>query len=144
MSAWIIWLAVAILLLIVEMLTVNLLTIWFALAAFIMCPISLLNLPVFAQILIFIALSMALMVPLKKVYERKIKPKNILKDNLTDKLTEQTGIVTKTINNDKNEGQIIVGDVYWKAISLDNDIIEKDAKVSIIKIENLHAYVQKI
>lgn len=144
MSAWMIWLAVAIILLIVEMLTVNLLTIWFAIAAFIMAPISLLNLPVYAQILIFIGLSVALMIPLKKVYEEKIKPKNMLKDNLTDKLVSESGIVTTTIDNSKNEGQIIVGDIYWKAKSLNDDIIEKGTKVSIIKIENLHAYVQKI
>ena len=144
MSAWIIWLAIAIILLIVEMLTVNLLTIWFSLAAFIMSPISLLNLPIYVQILIFIAISMALMIPLKKVYEEKIKPKNILKDNLTDKLVTESGIVTTTIDNSKNEGQIIVGDIYWKAVSLNNDIIEKGTKVSIVKIEKLYAYVQKI
>lgn len=144
MSAWMIWLAIAIVLLIVEMLGPNLLTIWFSIAAFIMCPISLLNLPIYLQVLIFIALSVGLMIPLKKFYEEKVKPKAILKDNLTDKLVSQTGIVTKTINNDKNEGQIIVGDVYWKAISLNNDIIEKDSKISIVKIENMSAYVEKI
>ena len=144
MSAWMIWLAIAIILLIVEMLTVNLLTIWFSVSALIMCPISLLNLPIYLQIIIFVVLSIALMIPLKKVYEQKIKPQNILKDNLTDKLVHQSGIVTMTIDNNKNEGQIIVGDVYWKAISLNNDVIEKDSKVSILKIENLCAYVQKI
>ena len=68
----------------------------------------------------------------------------MLKDNLRDKLVSESGIVTTTIDNSKNEGQIIVGDVYWKAKSLNDDIIEKGTKVSIIKIENLHAYVQKI
>lgn len=143
MSAWTIWLAIAIIFLIVEMLGPNLISIWFSLAAFIMCPISLLNLPIYLQIIIFIALSVVSMFLLKGVYEKKIKPQHVLKDNLQDKLVSQTGIVTTTIDNSKNEGQIIVGDVYWKATSLNDDIIEKDSKVSIIKIENMRAYVQK-
>lgn len=144
MSAWTIWLAIAIIFLIVEMLGPNLISIWFSVAAFIMCPISLLNLPIYLQIIIFIALSVVSMFLLKGVYEKKIKPQHVLKDNLQDKLVSQTGIVTTTIDNSKNEGQIIVGDVYWKATSLNDDIIEKDSKVSIIKIENMRAYVQKI
>lgn len=144
MSAWTIWLAIAIIFLIVEMLGPNLISIWFSVAAFIMCPISLLNLPIYLQIIIFIALSVVSMFLLKGVYEKKIKPQHVLKDNLQDKLVSQTGIVTITIDNSKNEGQIIVGDVYWKATSLNDDIIEKDSKVSIVKIENMRAYVQKI
>lgn len=144
MSAWTIWLAIAIIFLIVEMLGPNLISIWFSVAAFIMCPISLLNLPIYLQIIIFIALSVVSMFLLKGVYEKKIKPQHVLKDNLQDKLVSQTGIVTTTIDNSKNEGQIIVGDVYWKATSLNDDIIEKDSKVSIVKIENMRAYVQKI
>lgn len=85
-----------------------------------------------------------MMVPLKKIYEAKIKPKNILKDNLKDKMQFQTGIVTKTIDNDKNEGQIVIGDIHWNAKSLENEIIEKDAKVFVEKIENMQAYVKKI
>ena len=144
LELWTIWLAVSILFLIIEMLGPNLVTIWFSIAAFIMSPLSLLNWPIVVQIGIFIVLSVAMMVPLKKIYEAKIKPKNILKDNLKDKMQFQTGIVTKTIDNGKNEGQIVIGDIHWNAKSLENEIIEKDAKVFVEKIENMQAYVKKI
>ena len=144
MDLWIIWLIVAIVLLIVEIVSVNLLTIWFSIAAFIMSPLSLLNMPIPVQIIIFVLISVVLMILLKKMYDNKIRPKNVLKDNLTDKMINQVAMVTKTINNDKNEGQVIIGDIYWRAESLNNDIIEQGTKVSIVKIENMLVYVQKI
>lgn len=85
LDLWTIWLAVAIIFLIIEMLGPNLVSIWFSIAAFIMAPLSLLKINIPIQIAIFLVLSMSLMIPLRKIYEKKIKPKNILKDNLGDK-----------------------------------------------------------
>lgn len=144
LDLWTIWLAVAIIFLIIEMLGPNLVSIWFSIAAFIMAPLSLLKINIPIQIVIFLVLSMSLMIPLRKIYEKKIKPKNILKDNLGDKTISETGIVTKEINNSKNEGQIIIGDVYWNAISTNESIIKKDSKVIVDKIENMKVYVSKI
>ena len=144
LDLWTIWLAVAIIFLIIEMLGPNLVSIWFSIAAFIMAPLSLLKINIPIQIAIFLVLSMSLMIPLRKIYEKKIKPKNILKDNLGDKTISETGIVTKEINNSKNEGQIIIGDVYWNAISTNESIIKNDSKVIVDKIENMKVYVSKI
>jgi membrane protein implicated in regulation of membrane protease activity len=126
------------------MLGPNLVTIWFSIAAFIMSPLSLLNWPIGIQVIVFIVLSIALMLPLKKLYETKIKPQNIMKDNIKDKMQYQTGIVTKTIDNSKNEGQIVIGDIHWNATAIEDEIIEKDAKVFVEKIENMQAHVRKI
>lgn len=144
MELWTIWLAVAILFLIIEMLGPNLVTIWFSIAAFIMTPLSLLNWPIAIQIGIFLVLSIGLMIPLKRIYETKIKPKNILKDNIKDKMQFQTGIVTRTIDNNKNEGQIVIGDIHWNARSTTDEVIEKDSKVFVEKIENMQAHVKRI
>jgi membrane protein implicated in regulation of membrane protease activity len=113
-------------------------------AAFIMSPISLLGLPIYVEILIFLALSVVLLVCFRSLYINRIKPQTDLKDNLTDKILSSTGIVTTTIDNEKNEGQIIIGDIHWRAISEDGTVINKEEKVSITKVENTKVFVKKI
>lgn len=140
---WTIWLIAAIIFLVIELVTPTLVSIWFSLAAFIMSPISLIGLPIYVEIIIFLAISIVALILLRRLYIDKIRPKNDLKDNLSDKILLSTGIVTKTIDNSKNEGQIIVGDIYWKAISDDDSIIEKDEKVSITKVLDTKVFVKK-
>jgi membrane protein implicated in regulation of membrane protease activity len=108
-----------------------------------MAPISLLNLPIWLQCVIFMILSIAFMFVLRKLYVTKIKPKNKLKDNLEDKIINETAVVTKTIDNSKNEGQVIVSGMYWQAISSDGSIINVGDNVSIDKIENMKLFVTK-
>ena len=143
MSTWIIWLIIAVVMLLVELLGPNLISIWFCVAALIMAPISLLNLPIWLQCVIFMILSIAFMFVLRKLYVTKIKPKNKLKDNLEDKIINETAVVTKTIDNSKNEGQVIVSGMYWQAISSDGSIINVGDNVSIDKIENMKLFVTK-
>ena len=143
MANWMGWLIVAIVTFIVELMGPALISIWFSAAALIMAPISLLNPPMPLQVFLFAAISLVAMIVSKRIYTSKIKPQNPLKDNLEDKIINQTALVTKTIDNRKNEGQVLVSGVYWQAISKDGTIINKDENVKIEKIEDMKLIVTK-
>jgi membrane protein implicated in regulation of membrane protease activity len=57
-----IWLAIMVILVIIEVFTLGLTTIWFALAALLMVFLSFLPIPLIPQLIIFLAISAALLI----------------------------------------------------------------------------------
>lgn len=122
-----------------EALTIQLVSIWFmfgALAAFIAacCNISL-----GLQLIIFAVVSVVLLLltrpVIKKFFPTGIEPTNF------NSYIHRTGIVTETINNLQNKGQIKIGGQIWSAKSLNNEVIPVNAEVIVEKIEGVKAVV---
>ena len=114
------WLALLILLIIIEFATVGLLTIWFAAGALVAEIVSLLNGPVWLQILLFIVVS-AVMLIYTRPFAMKYINKNRTKTNV-DSMIGRQAIVTKPINNLKGEGQVVVQGMEWTARSESDDV----------------------
>ena len=72
-SMTIIWLALAVVFLAVEAATVGLTTIWFAAGALIALILSLLDFPIAAQVIVFLAVSLFLLVFTRKIFVEKLK-----------------------------------------------------------------------
>lgn len=122
-----------------EALTIQLVSIWFmfgALAAFIAacCNISL-----GLQLIIFAVVSVILLLltrpVIKKFFPTGIEPTNF------DSCIHRTGIVTETINNLQNKGQVKIGGQIWSAKSLNNEVIPVNTEVIVEKIEGVKAVV---
>lgn len=140
-NPWIIWLAVGIVFLIVELLTTALVSIWFVPSAIITCLLSFVVDSVLLQISSFIILSAIFMIICRKIYNKHIKKK---KDEIdqNEKLIGKSAIVTEDTN--KLSGRVLVGDIYWKAITENGDIIPKGETVIIKNISGTTLVINKI
>jgi len=124
-----IWLAIAIIMGIIEAATLGITTIWFAIGALIAMVTSMLNLPIPLQVLIFIISSVVLLYftrPIVKKYGRI----GVTRTN-ADRLIGEKGLVTEKIDVINGTGQVKVFGQIWSARSVDNKDIEAGEMVEI-------------
>lgn len=136
-----IWLGVFALLVVAEMISVGLTSIWFAISALISSIMAFFGADIYAQLVSFIIFSVVFLVVLRPYTKKRI--------NTHTELTNAEGYVGKTfltvteIDNDKNMGQIRIGDVEWHAVSEDGSKISCDTKVVVTAIEGTKLIVKR-
>jgi membrane protein implicated in regulation of membrane protease activity len=140
-NPWIMWLAVGILFLIVELLTTALVSIWFVPSAIITCLLSFVVDSLLIQVAIFVVLSAMFMVVCRKIYNKHIK-KPVDDVDQNEKLLGKTATVTDDTNG--ITGRILVGDIYWKAVSENGDIIPKGETVKIKSVNGTTLVINKL
>lgn len=114
MDQWIIWLIIIIVLSFVEAATVNLVSIWFIVSAFIAMILSFFTIPMIWQFGVFVLFGVFLMITTKPILKNWLNLKEA-KTN-TDRVLGMIGIVTEEIT--KNHiGEVKVDGKKWSAIS---------------------------
>ena len=141
-QAWV-WLAVIILFLVIEMITVSLVSIWFvggALAAFLAAYFTD---TMWIQVVAFLAVSVVLLVLLRPL-ARKLSVKQ--KDQMVSGAKAMIGkqaIVTEEIDSVHAKGAVQVNGQYWTAkTKLFEDKIPKDTIVDIIDVDGVKLIVR--
>ena len=134
-----IWLVIFIVLVIIELLTINLVTVWFAIAAVFALLVDIITRNTMLEIIVFIVSSFLLLL-LTKPLIKKIKVKKVEATNL-DMVINKVGIVTEDILDDKI-GEVKVLGKRWSAYS--NTELKKDEKVKILSIDGVKLKVEKI
>lgn len=140
-NPWIIWLAVGIVFLIVELLTTALVSVWFVPAAIITCLLSFVIDSFLWQTAIFLILSAVFMVICRKIYNKHIK-KPVDEINQNEKLIGKTAVVAENTNS--ITGRVLVGDVYWKATTANGEAIPKGETVIIKGVEGTTLVINKL
>ena len=136
----IIWLAVLVILLLAEALTLGLTTIWFAGGALIALIAALVGANVWVQLGIFLAVSLLLLIFTRPAALRYMN-KSTLKTNV-DSLTGEVGVVSERIDNLEATGKVELNDVLWTARSEDGTVIEEGAVVEISRVEGVKLIVK--
>lgn len=129
----IVWGAILIVSIIVEALTVQLVSLWFAVASILSMLLAYLGTPIWVQTCVFIAVTVILIIvtkPLVKKLQRKPARTN------ADINIGKTAIVTEEINNQSGTGRATISGVSWMARSLDGNVIPKDSIVKIVDIDS--------
>ena len=137
---WGIWLCLSIFFLVVEWMTVELISIWFTGASIVAMILALLNVPLGWQIAAFCVVSVLLIVFTRPIVARYLK-RNESRTNV-DTLIGEVATVTKEILPDER-GEVKVKGQYWLAVATDNNLIEAGKKVSILAIEGAKLIVKK-
>ena len=132
------WLVLFIFLVIVELSTVNLVSIWFAVGALVASVVSLFLDNWVIQVAVFGLVSLLILVILKP-FMKKFKGQKVA-TNL-DRVIGQIGIVTEEIQK-LMPGEVKVGGRYWTAIA--NKKIKKDAKVKVESIDGVKLVVREV
>lgn len=134
-----VWIAVVAAAIIVESLSAQLVSIWFALGGFVSLVLSLFDVSVTIQVVVFFAVSIVSLIILLP-FARKMLKKEHIKTN-ADRYIGQTGIVTQDISNIDACGQVKVDNQIWSARSENGNNISEGTKVRILKIEGVKLIV---
>lgn len=137
--SWILWLVLMVVFLVVEAGSVSLVSIWFAVGSLGALIASLLKAPLWAEVLIFLVISGALLAALRPFVKKFIKPK-ITATN-ADSVIGSAGYVTEDIDNLSARGQVKLGGMYWSARSTSGNPICKDTKITVDRIEGVKVFV---
>ena len=136
---FILWMAVAGVFLILELVTAALCSIWFTVGALAALAAAALKGPVWLQILVFFLVSAVcfiLMYPrIKKHLNQKKTPTN------ADMTIGAICVVTQGIDNIAGTGAVSVGGKTWTARSVLGDVIEEGRMVRAIRIEGVKLMV---
>lgn len=134
------WLIALAVLLVIEILTLGLTTIWFAGGALVAFFASLLNAGVLLQIILFLVVSLLLLFFTRPVVVKYINRKRV-KTNY-EGLIGKVVKTTSRVDNYNQTGTAIVNGSEWTVrADEDNKIIEADRKVKIVDIRGVKLIV---
>lgn len=135
------WLVLLGVLLVIEIITLGLTTIWFAGGAFLAFLVSVAGGPLWLQIIVFVTASVILLIFTRPVAMRYMN-KNVHKTNV-DSLPGEKAVVIKTINNLQGNGQVVVNGLEWSARSKNGEIIEEGKVVKVASVEGVKLIVEE-
>ena len=137
----IIWLALMAVLLIIEIMTLGLTTIWFATGALFAFLTALLGLNQGIQVGVFVVVSVVLLF-FTRPWAVKYLNTRTVKTN-TEALVGKSARVIADINNLKSEGQVVINGLEWTARSSDDTIIFRTGDVvTVVGIEGVKLIVE--
>ena len=132
------WTIIFLILLFIELITINLVSIWFAIGALFSAIVSIFTDSVLIQFLTFLLVSIVTLIITKPVV-KKINKKKFTPTNL-DRVIGQQGVVTKRISKDSYGLVKVLGSI-WTATS--DDFIDVDSRVIVQKIDGVKLIVKK-
>lgn len=135
------WLLLLIVMIVIEVPTLGLTTIWFAGGALIAVFASLLGAPVWLQVILFFAVSLLLL-----FFTRPVAVKYFNRDRIKTNVESMVGrqaIVVSEIDNIHGIGQVTVAGQEWSARSCDDKVrIPTGAVVNVVAINGVKLVVQ--
>lgn len=135
-----IWLIVAVILGIMEAVTVSLISVWFAIGALAAIIPAYFGVPLWGQILVFLAVSAIAFAFTKRFFKDVVKVKK--QPTNSDSLIGTDGIVTAEINNLEGAGKVYISGLTWSARSKNGETIPEGAVATVDKIEGATLVVE--
>ena len=135
------WVAVTIICVVIESLTLALTTIWFGISAFLMVFLAFTPLPFPAQLFIFVAVALVLLIFTRPVVKQKLSQKKIVTNY--ERIIGQIAVVTKRITA-LDKGAVKINGMEWTAAVRQDIVLEEGSKCIIEEIAGVTAYVKQI
>lgn len=138
MEVWI-WAAVIIAAVVIEMLTTQLVCIWFAGGALVGLIAHFLHAPLWLQVILAAAVTLVLLIAtrpfVRRFLEKKETPTN------ADRVVGQTAVVTEDIDNVLEKGRVTVLGNDWRARSVNGEPITIGKRVTVERIDGVKLIV---
>ena len=140
---WIIWLSIFVLAIIIEAITSDLTSIWFAGGAMIALIISFIpGVAWWIQVIVFIVISTVMILGLRPLAKKLLKT-NITNSNI-DEMAGKKGIMVKGYD-ELNHGEVKINDVVWTAIGADESkAIPQGTKVVVVAVNGNKLIVRPV
>lgn len=134
------WLILAIAMAVLEGVTVQLVSIWFAIGSLASCITSLFTDNIIIEVIVFIAVT-AIALAATRPLVKKMKSKQGEATN-SDRYIGKTAVVISAIDNEKAEGMVKVDNQKWTARSANGKPIEAGISVTVTAIEGVKLIVE--
>ena len=142
MTESIIWLIVTVAMAVIEIMTMGLVTIWFAAGAAIALLLSLIGTPLWIQIAAFIVVSIVVLLLVRPIASRHFN--NRLKKTNIDAIVGKTLIAKTDIDNLHGFGKVDMdGSTWLAASSMDNVVIHEGEEVKVVEVRGAKLIVER-
>lgn len=134
MNPTIFWLIVLVILVVIEIATMGLTTIWFAGGALVATVAAAFGTPLFIQITLFLVVSLTLL-----YFTRPVALKYFNRDRIrtnVDSMLGRQAVVTTEIDNLLGQGQVTVGGMEWSARSASDSV--KIPAGTVVIVQSVH------
>lgn len=138
-----IWLIIFVILLGIEIGTMALTTIWFAIGAIAGLIAALLGASTVVQIVVFLTVSFVVLIFYRPLAIKHVNTK-LIKTNV-DELVGKEGRVTEKVDNLSQTGRMVVGGMDWSArTERDDVIVEVGTVVKVVKVVGAKLLVEPL
>ncbi len=142
-SAWLFWLIIAGILLLIEMVTIILVSIWFVGGALLAALSAALGAPPLVQTIVFILTSALFFFIGWKNRDRILMQRHKTPTNL-DRLIGAEGILEESIDHISGAGRVMVNGQSWRAATVDNVDLVKGTLVRVVAIQGTRAIIEPV
>lgn len=139
---WQIWLIIAGVAFIVEIMTVGFLVFWLAIGALIAMVVSFFIDSILVQTAVFVVSSAILIFATKPFVKKFANTKNVKTNAFS--IIGKEGLVIKEIDSINEKGQVKVSGETWTAIGKDDEKIPVGTKIKVTEIDGVKAIVVPI
>ena len=136
-----VWVAVTIICVVIESLTLSLTTIWFGISAFMMVFLAFTPLPFPGQMLIFVIVALILLIFTRPIVRKKLNQKKIATNY--ERIIGQIALVTNKISL-MDKGSVKINGMEWTAAVKEDIVLEKGSKCIVEEIAGVTAYVKSV
>lgn len=144
LSTWQIWLIVALLCFIVEIFSNTFVFLCFCVGCLASSLTTIFTESLIIQILVFSIVTFISLIFVRPIINKyAFRKSNNTKTNV-DALIGAEGRVIETIDDISNTGRVLVNGDDWKAVSVDNQRIEINEKIEVVKIDTNILIVKQI
>ena len=140
MSNCIVWLVILAVMIVLEIFSLGLTTIWFGIGAIGAAIVSWMGYGIWVQLIVFAVLSviaMAVFRPLAVKYLNKDKEKTNI-----DGVVGEVVVFTKEINNEMAAGEVQLNGMSWTARSQDGRVIPEAERVTVVSVQGVKLIVK--
>ncbi len=142
-QAPIVWLIIFAAMVVIELVSLGLTTIWFAGGAIVAMLASLGHVNVAVQVILFIAVSVILLI-LIRPWARRHFNRGRVRTN-AQSLIGLNAVVLEPVNNMQAQGRVLIRGQEWAARNIrEDEIIPKDAQVCVREISGVKLIVEQI
>ena len=135
------WAAAIVVFVVVELATVGLASIWFALGSLCALIAALLGAPVWLQIVWFVIISVAALVSTRPLVRKYINGKTQATN--ADRVIGRTAVVKERIDDLAATGAVLADGKMWSARTVDGSAVEAGALVTVRAIQGVRLIVER-
>lgn len=137
-----IWIGFAVLMIICEAFTTQLVSIWFVIGAACAAVTTIFTDSILIQSAVFLVVSLVALIVTRPLVKRFKKSGKTVSTN-ADRLIGQTGVMLTDINDAEDVGRAKVGGEIW-TVKSDKAPLAKDSKITVLSIEGVKLIVESI
>lgn len=136
-----VWIGIMVLMIILEGLTNQLVSVWFVFGALAASIFSFYIGEVNIQLYIFVGVSLILLIATRPIVKKFKATEKTVPTN-ADRYIGKTAVVLEDLDSAKGTGQVRVGGSIWSARSQNGGVIAKDTEVTVLEIVGVKLIVE--